>query len=77
MTLLQFKDDAETVAGGPPSRFEGVARPEAAVALALATALHRRGWSRTSTTTASSQANGDVAWPGTLSSVEWVFGFEW
>ena len=75
-----FSDDAQRVAGGPPSLFCGVLRPDGAtaVALAAATALQRCGWSMSSSpASALSPAAASAPWPGRPASTEWVFAFEW
>ena len=80
MPLSSFSDDAQRVAGGPPSLFSGASRPDGAtaVALAAATALQRCGWSMSSTASAAlSPAAASAPWPGRPGSTEWVFAFEW
>ena len=83
MPLPSFSDDAQSVAGGPPSLFSRVSRPDGAtaVALAAATALKRCGWTPTASTTTATAALSPAAashpWPGRPGSMEWVFAFEW
>ena len=78
MPLSSFSNDAQRVAGGPPSQFAGVSRPDGAtaVALAAATALKRCGWSMP-TASPLSPAAASAPWPGRPGSMEWVFPFEW